>query len=458
MSRPQTTMVQMPYRNPDASKDLILPVLVVCNTSDEELTSNILYNSASDVPWVGFHVEHSREIVLCGGGPSIADHLDEIRQHQASGATLWAMNGAAQFLRLNGIEAEAQVIADAKPETVGLYDPATPLHYLASQCDRQMFEQKGHQILWHLAISEDMDKWFPKAKRQAGGYALIGGGATVGNSAMCIAYVLGYRTFHLYGYDSSHKNDESHAYPQEMNRFIPTVNVEWAGKTYKTSVAMKAQAEKFQLTAQALKRENCQIHVHGEGLLPAMWNTDAADMTERDKYRMLWHTDTYRECAPAEGLVALVKQLLKPDSLLLDFGCGTGRASVELHKQGVNVLLIDFADNCRDEEAMSLPFLEWDLCHPLPPSAKYGMCCDVMEHIQPDKVATVLENIMAAAGKVFFSISTVPDNCGALIHEDLHLTVRPHMWWVEMLQQFGSIEWQQENPIDSLFVVQRTIQ
>ena len=58
-----------------------------------------------------------------------------------------------------------------------------------------------------------------------------------------------------------------------MNEFIPTVNVEWAGKTYLSSVAMKAQAEKFQITGQALKREGCTINVHGEGLLPAMWNT-----------------------------------------------------------------------------------------------------------------------------------------------------------------------------------------
>ena len=456
--KPTTSMSQMSYRNPHATADLILPVLVVCNTPDEELTSNIHYSAALDLPWVGLRTQHEREIVLCGGGPSIADHLNEIRQHQANGATVWAMNAAAQFLRQHGIEADAQVIADAKPETVSLYDPESPLHYIASQCDRQMFEQKGQQILWHLAISEDMDKWFPKAKRQAGGYSLIGGGASVGNSAMCIAYVLGYRTLHLYGYDSSHKNDESHAYQQEMNRFIPTVNVEWGGVTYKTSVAMKAQAEKFQFTAQSLKRMDCTINIYGDGLLPAMWNTDPADMTERDKYRMLWHTDMYRSVSPGEGHADLIYSLLEPDSLVLDFGCGTGRAALELHKRGVDVLLIDFADNCRDEEAMVLPFLEWDLTHPLPPSAKFGMCCDVMEHIPPDDVAKVLENIMNSASRVFFNISTTQDFCGALIHDELHLTVRPAEWWANMLLQFGTIEWQQSNETEAMFVVQRTIQ
>jgi SAM-dependent methyltransferase len=229
-------------------------------------------------------------------------------------------------------------------------------------------------------------------------------------------------------------------------------------KKYISSVAMKAQAEKFQITGQALRNEGCEINVHGDGLLPAMWNTDASDMTMRDKYRMMWFTEAYRQHSPGETLVPLILDKLKPDALVLDFGCGTGRASLELANRGIPVLLIDFADNCRDEEAINLPFLEWDLCHPMPPSAKYGMCCDVMEHIPVDDVTTVVNNIMASAETVFFNISTTTDACGALIKEDLHVTIRPHQWWQDILQNEGTIEWQLENGGDSMFLVKRTIQ
>jgi 2-polyprenyl-3-methyl-5-hydroxy-6-metoxy-1,4-benzoquinol methylase len=448
----------MPIRNPDATNDLVFNVLVLCNTPDEALTSNILYNAARDLPWAAFEPKHDDIIVLCGGGPSLADHLDDVYDMQKAGATVWAMNGASKFLRDHGIEPDAQVIADAKPETVELYDPECRLHYIASQCDRQMFDQGGEVVLWHLAMSEDMDKWFPKKRRDAGGYALVGGGAAVGNSALCLSYVLGYRAMHLYGYDSSHRDNASHAYEQEMNQFIPTADVEWAGKTYRSSVAMKAQAEKFQITGQALQAEGCRIYVHGDGLLPAMWNTDASDMTMRDKYRLMWLTDAYRAGSPGEQLISIILYALEPDSMVIDFGCGTGRASLELVKKGIPVFLIDFADNCRDEEAIELPFLEWDLRQPIPPSAEYGICCDVMEHIPEEDVETVISNIMQSATNVFFSISTIHDALGVMINDDLHVTVKPHDWWLDVLQKEGTITWEQQRGETSLFVVKRTIQ
>lgn len=458
MTRPTTTVVQMPFHNPAASSPLILPVLVVCNTSDDELHANISEASTRSLPWVAMAKPHDRVAVLCGGGPSIADNLTAIKDWQDAGADVFAMNGASKFLRDNGIAPTAQVIADAKAETASLVDLDAGSYYIASQCNHATLETamaSGIVSLWHLAIDEDMDRLFPENRRKRGGYALVGGGASVGNSALCLAYVLGYRRFELYGYDSSHRGTESHAYRQPMNDFIPVAPVEWAGKTYMASVAMKAQAEKFQITAQALKREGCTINVHGDGLLPAMWNTPPGSLQEADKYRLMWSMDSYRNVSPGEEVVPVILTMLQPSGLLIDFGCGTGRAALAMSKAGCNVLCIDFADNCRDEEAMSLPFLQWDLTKPLPPHAIYGVCTDVMEHIPTDDVPSVVQNITRAADNVFFQISTVPDVMGALIGQDLHLTVKPHSWWRELLQQFGTVTWEQDCGEASMFIVRQ---
>ena len=78
-----------------------------------------------------------------------------------------------------------------------------------------------------------------------------------------------------------------------------------------------------------------------------------------------------------------------------------------------------------------------------------------MEHIPEQDVRAVIHNIMQSAEKVFFSISTIHDHMGVMIHDDLHVTVKPHDWWRELLQNEGTIEWEQQRDVVSLFVVQR---
>lgn len=455
MASPTSTLYSMNYQNPHAQNVLTVPVLVVCNTPDEALLSNIKTNSANGTEWIGFRRTMARPAILVGGGPSVADHVEDIRAAQMAGGIVFAMNGAASFLLSHGIKPDYQVIADAKPETVTLVEPRAAVHLFASQVDPACFNAVCGALLWHLEMA-GMEDVFPVERKARGGYALVGGGAAVGNSACALAYVMGYRTLHLYGYDSSHRGDASHAYDQPMNRFIPTIPVTWAGQMFTSSLAMKAQAEKFMITGQALKKEGVSITVHGDGLLPTMWNTPIDNISEQNKYKLMWQIDAYRNHAPGEYLVDLFLKHVKPDGLIIDFGCGTGRAALALAKAGHDVFCIDFADNCRDEEAMGLPFLEWDLTKPIPARANYGLCTDVMEHIPTADVATVLANIMASAKTVMFQISTVKDAFGAMLGTDLHLTVRSHDWW---LAHFDWIECdvtlQHNGGNSSIFIVTR---
>jgi SAM-dependent methyltransferase len=147
-------------------------------------------------------------------------------------------------------------------------------------------------------------------------------------------------------------------------------------------------------------------------------------------------------------------EIAKPDGKIIDFGCGTGRAALKMQEMGLDVLAVDFTDNCRDKPALALSFLQWDLTRPLPVSAPYGYCTDVMEHIPTDLVGTVISNIMASAERVFFQIATVPDKFGASIGQTLHLTVKPHEWWLEQFAEYR-IEWQDAGDVHSCFYVTR---
>ena len=163
---------------------------------------------------------------------------------------------------------------------------------------------------------------------------------------------------------------------------------------------------------------------------------------EGAKYRKLWNDPQYRKVSPGEDSVPLMlKHMpLKPESHVIDFGCGTGRAALKIHQTvGCRVSMLDFTRNCLDDavrEAMkasggALTFKQVDLEQRIPLQAAFGICTDVMEHIPTDKVGLVIDNILHAANHVWFQISTEEDSCGELIGETLHLTVKPYSWWME---------------------------
>ena len=145
---------------------------------------------------------------------------------------------------------------------------------------------------------------------------------------------------------------------------------------------------------------------------------------EKDIYKTMWSKPEYRTVAPGEhcAMDFLAQAQPKKGETVLDLGCGTGRGGLALaFFGGLNVTLVDFADNCLDEDirpmletqAHALRFVEHDLTEPLTQGATYGFCTDVLEHIPTEDVDKVLDNCLASCKHVFFQISTVDDVMGA---------------------------------------------
>ena len=165
----------------------------------------------------------------------------------------------------------------------------------------------------------------------------------------------------------------------------------------------------------------------------------------QELYEKMWTHEDYRKVAPGEHYAYRFVDWAKPpeDSRIIDFGCGTGRGALLLQVLTTShILALDFASNCLDKNVKALglvTFKQHDLREPLQePVHDYGYCTDVLEHISPEDVEKVLQNIFVAARRVFLAISTVPDHFGpAIAGEPLHLTVKPHSWWKETLEKMG---------------------
>lgn len=200
-----------------------------------------------------------------------------------------------------------------------------------------------------------------------------------------------------------------------------------------------------------------------------MEKASVARPPEREIYERMWAHPGYRKVAPGERSVEQFMRQARPrkGATVIDFGCGTGRASLLMALPppvggSMNVTMLDFADNSLDDDirdmlphqADVLRFHQADLTEKIQHKAAYGFCTDVMEHIPPEDVGKVLDNILMAAPHVFFSISTTEDGCGILVGHPLHLTVKPYEWWLEQFRKREClIHWSAESSGECAFYV-----
>lgn len=250
------------YTNPGTSADLVLRVELVTPVDDEGMKANVIENQKLDIPWVKECPAHDGVAIICGAGPSLADTIEEIRQIKGD---IFASNSANGYLIDRGVPVEYQVMLDPYPVRDGdCY--AAKTHLLASIVDPRMFTLAKSPVLWHPSI-EWMDALI---KPDAPEFCYIGGGITVSNSAVCLAYTMGYRKFHIFGMDSSHREEKTHVEDVfELESF--SVLITEGGKDYRTTYDMKQQVVVFLQLHKLLTAAGCDITVHGSGLLPDLF-------------------------------------------------------------------------------------------------------------------------------------------------------------------------------------------
>lgn len=190
----------------------------------------------------------------------------------------------------------------------------------------------------------------------------------------------------------------------------------------------------------------------------------SAALAEKAKYEKIWRVPDYRRHSPGQTMVKPFLEICRPEpgSRVIDLGCGTGRAALQLQRRGFEVTGLDITRQALGRAARArLAFVEGSLWSAWPGQASpaagwdHGFCCDVMEHIPVEYTMLVIDRIMSACATAFFSICTVPDQFGAAIGEPLHLSVFPFEFWRDHLGEFGTLVEARDLLTDALFVLER---
>jgi hypothetical protein len=193
-------------------------------------------------------LEEFGPLCIVGSGPSVKKQISKIKRLKEEGAMILAVKAAHDFLIQKGVVPHAALAVDPQDE------------------DQRI-------ILWHLLATSSAEKL--KGRIQ------IGGGSTSGSRGIVLAYMMGFRKFHLFGFDSCLEPGKN---PDNMLRKIDgqkwggeerekIMELVCEGRAFYADPAMAAQANEIQQVFAML--EGAQIKAYGKGLIQTVIKANA---------------------------------------------------------------------------------------------------------------------------------------------------------------------------------------
>jgi uncharacterized Rossmann fold enzyme len=234
-----------------------------------ELAGNIRSALARDLPeFAPSCCKHDGTFVLVASGWSMPGFIDEIKAHRDAGRTIVAVKSAHDFLVEHGVRPDLYVNLDPRDRTKGVtLKNDTTVYLIASRCPPVMFDHLADKkvVVWH--------SWAEGEELQAiGGKKLcVGGGTTSGMRAINLGYLLGFRKFVLYGYDSCNRFDGVKRFTGEMTGDTIDVYVGEHKRKFTCNMAMAQQANEFQLIYGVMP--DITIEAKGDGLIAEILKT-----------------------------------------------------------------------------------------------------------------------------------------------------------------------------------------
>ena len=241
---------------------------------------------------------NDEEVAIVSAGPSLKKSFRELQQLQNRGVRIVCVKHSHNTLLENNIQPWACTILDPRPfnekSTHGyvrkelLAEPHPRVMYWVATMSNpdvvtHLLDKKAKVVAWD-AYCNAIEGWdFFKDR------LLITGGTCAGMRSIGLLHTLGFRTMHLYGFDSCIEGE-----PENKDELAEDGRKKWLkvsvgedNKPYWTTGELLAQAQDFE---KLMQREeiDLDIHVHGDGLVKALWDDGLKDKIEKTTYKEIF--------------------------------------------------------------------------------------------------------------------------------------------------------------------------
>ena len=241
------------------------------NSGRGHILNNIRSNITRQLPQVNEHPVNGQRIAIIGGGPSLEDTIDELKECVEDGVKLVALNGTHDWLLDHGFRPSAMIMVDSRESNVRfVQNPvASCKYFIASQCHPSVFDALSNNevFIWHANnnIGEEQileDYYFKN-------FRFIIGGSTVLLRGIWLMRTLGFTKMDVFGFDSCDMNGKHHAYDQPENDGCEMREVTCMGRKFQCSAWQASQYDDFQHFIQVVG-DKFELNVHGDGLISHM--------------------------------------------------------------------------------------------------------------------------------------------------------------------------------------------
>ena len=112
---------------------------------------------------------------------------------------------------------------------------------------------------------------------------------------------------------------------------------------------------------------------------------------------------------------------------ILDYGCANGKFKVYMNKKKPEFTVYEYDPGIPEKDN-------------LPSPADFLVCCDVMEHIEPDYLDSVMNHLKGLTIKGgFFNISTKEAITILSDGSNAHKIVETGEWWIELFKKYFDV-------------------